>query len=119
MSSSEKTLAIYVTTKEAAILREMLGDGNTKTLTDGVTLKSGGMTIHETVGYAETYTFLVFVAEYVALALAGGLLSNYIYDRLKSKPDAKLKVGKVDVRIDKGEIKRIILENLELTEDKA
>jgi hypothetical protein len=89
----------------------MLGDTNTKKLTDDVTLRSGGMTIHETVGYAETYTFLAYFAQNVGLPLAVGLLSAYIYDRLKSKPDAKLKIGKVDVRINKGEIKRIILEN--------
>jgi hypothetical protein len=119
MSPSEKTLAFQITTKERSILFDMLGTANSKTLTDGVTLKSGRMTIHEIIGFAETYTFIVFLAESVALPLGTGLVASYIYDKLKSKPDAKLKIGKVDVRIDEGEIKRIILENLELTENKA
>jgi hypothetical protein len=110
---NEKHLVFAVTTADSGILSDLLDGKNVKFLTDGLTLKSGGMTIHEVVGFPETYTFLVYLAENLAVPFAVGLLTNYIYDKVKPKQDAKLKIGNVDVRIEKGEIERAILEHLD------
>ncbi len=108
-------VAISITTTDKSIRTDLVGATNSKVVTDGIEVRYEKETIHEAIAFPETYTFLVFIAQNVALPTAVGVLSSYIYDVLKGKPDAKLKIGEIDVHIDKGEIDRIIMKKIEVT----
>lgn len=52
----------------------------------------------------------------VAIPTAVSILSAYLYHKLKSRTDSKLKIDGIDVRIDKGKIERILIKRLEKSE---
>ena len=115
---SSKSLSFSITTTDSNLGWGLLDGQEKKTLADGLTIVSKGGTIHETaVPFPETYTFLIQLMASIPVEVAVGLLTNYIYDKLQSKPETKLKIGKLDVKVEKREIQRVILENLELTKE--
>ena len=116
MQASEKAVVLYITTKDRNVNYELLGDQNIKTLAAGLTLTSGGGTINESIDSAQTYTIIVTFAEYAIVQAAVDLLVDYIYEKLRTKAETTLKVGQASVRIDKGEIRNVILHDLELTQ---
>jgi len=101
------------------ILESKVAGLQSKKVDEGVEIRFVKGTIHEgLLPGPETYTFLIYLADNIVIPTAVGILSAYVYDKLKSKSDAKLKIGEIDIRIDEGEIKRILIREFEKSESK-
>lgn len=106
-----KVVSFSVTTADRSIPSEI----ECKEIAEDIKIRSGGRTIHEIIGFPETYTFLVEIGEKIALPIAVSLISSYLYDMLRAKPDVKLRITGIDIHIDKGEIEQILIKQLEKT----
>jgi len=111
-------LAMSIVTTDERLPREVMEAESTeakKRVSEGIEIEYLRGTIHEITGYPETYDFLIEIGKEVVLPTAVGILSAHLYDKLKSKKDVKLKIEGIDILIDRGEIKRVLIEKLEKT----
>lgn len=112
LKTASKTTIFSVTTADGSLPFEIIDAKTTeqsKRIGEGAKIRFLSATIHEAVAFPETYTFLLSFARDTALAILAGIVANYLYDKLKSKADAKLKIKDADVPVDKDEIERAIL----------
>jgi hypothetical protein len=77
------------------------------TFSDGSTVAYGGTMVRKAVGFPA----IVHVAVELATAVGTGLVTNWLYDKLKSKP-AKLRINRREVEITPEKI-RIVIEEIE------
>src|SRR6266581_3384052 len=93
-------LVEIVTTDDMLASDLMGGSDDHVSIPGGATLTYKGTTIHETINYPETITFIL---EYVVGPLATSIVSNYIYDKIKGRAK-KLRIQKREVPIEREEI---------------
>lgn len=89
-----------------------------KIIADGVSIRYEGRTIREAIGFPELFNFSIYIAEHIALPIAVGLLSRYIYDKLKDKKDTEIKINNTSIEINAEKIEQLILVILKEREDK-
>lgn len=112
LKTVSKATIFSVTTADGTLPFEIIDAKTTeqsKRVEEGAEIRFLSGTIHEAVAFPETYTFLLSFARDAALAILAGIVANYLYDKLKSKADAKLKIKDTDVPVEKDEIQRAIL----------
>jgi hypothetical protein len=80
-----------------------------KEVADGVAIQYRGQVIREALGLPELFRFSIFVAEHIALPIAVGLLSRYLYDKLKNKKQTEIIINYVTVEINAEKIEQLIL----------
>src|SRR3989337_3320418 len=90
-----------------------------KIITDGVSIRYEGQILREAISFPELFNFSIYVAEHVALPIAVGILSRYLYDKLKDKKETKIEVNYVYVEINAEKIENAILNIVQKNEDKA
>jgi hypothetical protein len=89
-----------------------------KIIGDGVSIRYEGQIIREAIGFPELFNFSIYIAEHIALPIAVGILSRYLYDKLKDKKETKIEVNYVYVEINPEKIENAILNIVQKNEDK-
>jgi hypothetical protein len=87
-----------------------------KTITKGVTIQLKGYTLREAVDFPEIVSIAIYVAKHVALPIAVGVLSRYLYDKLKDKKNSKVTINNVPVEINAEKIENLVIEILKKEE---
>jgi len=90
-----------------------------KVITEGISIKLESIEIRKGFGFPEIVDITVFVAEHVALPIAVGMLSRYLYDKLKDKRETKIEINYLYVEINAEKIENAILSIVQKNEDKA
>ena len=83
-----------------------------KQVAPNVVIRSKGLDFKEAVGFTDIINLALEIGKDVAVGAAAGLLANWLYDKTRGRAE-KLRIEGIDVRIDKGEIKRILIEKIE------
>ena len=89
-----------------------------RTISEGISIRWDGTEFKKAVGFPDIIHISLILARDVVLPIALGVLSNWLYDKIKGKA-TKIKVNGVEVQIDKDEIKRILNEKIEKTKKEA
>jgi len=111
VSHFSKAVVVSVTTRDQSVQFEIAGAGPSKRIGEGAEIKFLIGTIHETVAFPETYQFLLgilVIAGSVAVQILSQIAAHYLYDAVKDKPDVKLKIGDLEVAVDKEKIEEAI-----------
>jgi hypothetical protein len=91
-----------------------------KRITDDVEI---GWEVADTGGSADAFgvTFVIWIGENVVLPAAIGIVSKYLYDRLRpsKRKIFELKINGLDVRLKEGEINRVLIEQLTVSKEKT
>ena len=78
----------------------------------GARLRYEGTLFQEAAGAPEVARFILHMGGDVGVGVVSGLLSAWLYDRLKAGQATKLRIDRVDVELKQGAIERIITERL-------
>jgi len=108
----ERGVVFSVTTADANLTFDILEAKmvkQSKTVAKGAEIRFLSQTIKEALALPETITFLLVLARDAAIGVLAGLAANYLFRKLESKPDVKLKIMDTEVPMDKDEIERAIL----------
>jgi hypothetical protein len=111
VSHFSKAVVISVTTPDQNVQFEIAEPGPNKRIGEGAEIKYLLGTIHETFAFPETYQFLLgilVVAGGIAIQVLSQIAAQYLYDAVKDKPDLKLKIGDLEVPVDKEKIEDAI-----------
>lgn len=93
--------------------KEIRAGETQKTIADGVSVRCEGGLIRKAEGIPQIVRIALIITETVALPLAVSIAANWLYDKLRRKKVEKLRIGRVEVKVDKGEIERILIEKIE------
>ena len=88
--------------------KERLERGMTKQLENGVSLEYKGTEIRLGVGFPDIILLVLDIASSVAV----GLFVSWLYDKLKNRA-TKIKINEIEVEIDKEEIKKLLIRQIE------
>ena len=80
-----------------------------KEIAKGVFLRFEGGTLREAFDTSEIIRLTIAVAKDVALPIALGVVSNWLYDRIKNGRASKIRVNENETEITKDEIKKALL----------
>lgn len=108
----ERGVVFSVTTSDANLTFDILEAKmvkQSKTVAKGAEIRFLSQTIKETIAPPETITFLLALARDTTIGVLAGLAANYLFRKLESKPDVKLKIMDTEVPVDRDEIERAIL----------
>jgi len=89
-----------------------------KIVSEGVSIRAEGTDIRRAYGLPEIVNVTIFIAEHVALPIAVGILSRYLYDKLKDKRETKIRINYVYVEINAEKIEQAILNIVQENEEK-
>ncbi|MGH2496782.1 MAG: hypothetical protein ACRDIV_18930 [Ktedonobacteraceae bacterium] len=95
-----------VTTDDSLASDIMGGYDDTISIPGGATLSYRGTTIHESLKFPETLTFIL---ENVVGPIASGLVGNWIYEKIKGRAKTA-RIERREVRVVREEIIRVIEE---------
>ncbi|MEM3673602.1 MAG: hypothetical protein QW468_05220 [Candidatus Bathyarchaeia archaeon] len=84
-----------------------------KEITDGVSIRLNGFVLRENIYAPGLVSIKLFLAENVALPTAIGVFSAWLYDKLKGRKVDKLYIEGTEVKIDRGEIEKNLIEKVE------
>lgn len=87
--------------------------GTQKSIGEGISAIYQGTIIRLAVGFPDIIRVVLEIGEEVAIGIGAGLISAWLYDKLKERKVEKLRIERIEVRIDKGEIERILIEKIE------
>lgn len=108
VSHFSKAVVISVTTQDPSVQFEIAEAGPNKSISEGAEIKFLSQTIHEALAFPETYQFLLGIAGLIAVQILVQIAAQYLYDAVKDKPDLKLKIGDLEVPVDKEKIEEAI-----------
>jgi len=90
-----------------------LSKGMQKTIAEGVSVAYEYTEYRKAVGFADIIHVIVTIGRDVPIGVAAGLIATWLYDKLKGRKVEKLKIERTEIEVDKGEIKRVIMEKIE------
>jgi len=67
------------------------------------------------VGFADVIHFAITIGRNTAIGVVSGIISDWLYDKLKERKVEKLRIERTEVEIDRSQIERIITEKMETT----
>ena len=67
------------------------------------------------VGLADVIHFAITIGRNTAIGVVSGIISDWLYDKLKERKVEKLRIERTEVEIDRSQIERIITEKMETT----
>jgi hypothetical protein len=83
--------------------------GQEKTIAEGVSIQLKNYMAREAVDFPTIVNIVAYVGEHVALPIAVGILSRYLYDKLKDRKTSKVTINQIQVEIDAEKIEKLIL----------
>jgi len=109
---------IEIETEDKTLVSDLFGSHavlrgvSTKKVTDGVSIRFNGIVLREAIAIPDLIKITLLITEKVALPVAVGLFSSWLYDRLKNRRVRRISIERTEVKLDKGEIERILLEKI-------
>lgn len=97
---------------------DRVSDGQTKAICDEVFIRAKGGRIFEAIDFPSILYASVYVGEHVLLPVAAGLLSRYLYDKLKERKDNKLRINGTQVDVNAEKIEQLIIVLLNRAKEK-
>jgi len=85
-----------------------------KTISEGISIRWEGTEFKKVVGFPDIIHITLILARDVALPIALGIVSNWLYDKIKGRA-IKIKVKGFQVQIDRDQIEKILTEKIERT----
>ena len=82
--------------------------GQETLLTDGVSIQYNGSVIQKQFGVAEIAEFIVTFSS----GVAASLVASALYEKFRGRTH-RIRIDRMEVRLDKGEIERVIVERIE------
>ena len=83
-----------------------------KIITEGVSIRFKNYKIREIVDYPTIINIAVYIAEHIALPVAAGVLSRYLYDKLKDRENQKITINNIPVEVNAEKIENLIIQIL-------
>ena len=99
-------MKIEIVTTDDSLASDMMGGDDTISIPGGATLSYRGTTIHESLNFPETLTFIL---ENVVGPIASGIVGNWIYEKIKGRAKTA-RIERKEVRVVREEIIRVIEE---------
>lgn len=93
--------------------KERLARGMEIKIADGISARFEGTEFHLAIGFPDLVHFTITIGKDLAIGVASGIISAWLYNKLKGRKVEKLRIERTEVNIDKGEIKRILMEKIE------
>jgi len=91
--------------------------GQTKRIiAEGISIRYEGGMIRKAVDFPEIINIALTIGEHVVLPIAVGILSRYLYDKLKDRKASKVTINHTQVEINADKIETLILEILKREE---
>ena len=92
--------------------------GQEKIIGEGVSIRIKNYFARDTVDLPTILNIVAYIGEHVALPIAVGLLSRYLYDKLKDRKEkSRLIINYIPVEIDAEKIEHLIINILEEKKD--
>jgi hypothetical protein len=88
-----------------------------KTIAEGVSIRIKNYYSRDAVDLPTILNIIARISEHVALPIAVGILSNYLYDKLKKRKNRKVMINYIQVEINAEKIKELIIEIIEKKHD--
>jgi len=109
---------IEIHTQEKDLVYDLLGKSSATIndeiqISDQLKLRYEGTDCCKAVGFPEIAYFVLTIGSGFAVDLAAGVTANWLYDKLKGKK-IKVIIERTEVEIDRGEIKKVIIEKLRI-----
>lgn len=129
MSNISKDIEIPIiieSTKATNLSYEIFKEGDksqdgviTRTLSEGIKIKSGFKILQGSVGIAEIFGLSFNFAPDIAISIASGIAANYLWEKMKSHRDiiAEVTIKGKKVKKDRDAIAQAFLEELQKLED--
>ncbi len=89
-----------------------IGRDTIKEIAPNLIVRCEGLYFREAVGFPD----IIYLTFEISKGVAMALLTAWLYDKLKGRVE-KLRIEGIDVQIDEGEIKRILINKIEKSED--
>lgn len=86
-----------------------VGPGSTVAVPGDAQLTMKDWPLRKAFGLHETFVLTLSISSTVGL----GLVTNWLYDKLKGRPDTTLRIEETQVDLEQGEIKRVITRVIE------
>lgn len=93
---------------------EVINGRQKKTVTDGVSIQYVSHYVCDSFDMPSWVILTIEIGKNVALPLAVGILSSYLYDKLKNRKDTKVIINNQQVEINAIKIEKLILTNINI-----
>lgn len=91
--------------------------GQTKVVSEGVAIKYKSHYAMDAVDLPSWIIVSAYIGEHVALPIAVGVLSRYLYDKLKDRKQSKVTINNIPVEINAEKIEQLIINLLKKNEN--
>jgi hypothetical protein len=95
--------------------KERFGRGMETKIAEGVLARYERTDVRLAVGFADVIHFAITIGRNTAIGVVSGIISDWLYDKLKEREVEKLRIERTEVEIDRSQIERIITEKMETT----
>jgi len=91
--------------------------GQEKIIGEGVSIRIKNYFARDTVDLPTTLNIVAYIGEHVALPIAVGVLSKYLYEKLKDRKESRIIINYTPMDINAEKIEQLILNMLPKEED--
>ena len=96
--------------------KDSISRGMEKQIAKGVLVRYEGTGFRKATGFPDIIHITIAIAEGMSIGIASGLISAWLYDKLKGKSVEKIRIERIEVTLNKGEIERILMEKIKKSE---
>lgn len=83
--------------------------GQKKVVAEDVSIQIKNYVAREAVDFPTVVNIVAYIGEHVALPIAAGVLSRYLYDKLKDRKQSKVTISNTPVEINADKIEKLII----------
>ena len=99
--------------------KERFGRGMETKIAEDVLARYERTDVRLAVGFADVIHFAITIGRKIgrntAIGVVSGIISDWLYDKLKERKVEKLRIERTEVEIDRSQIERIITEKMDTT----
>jgi len=115
---NKKKLEIGIEILDSKLVSDLFGtSASEKTIAEGASIRIKNYFARDAVDLPTILNIVADIGKHVALPIAVGILSNYLYDKLKNRKNSKVMINHNPVEINAEKIEKLIIEILEIKDD--
>jgi hypothetical protein len=107
--SDSKLISDLFETKDSSEYKKIVSDKQEKTIAEGVSIQYLYHYAADAVDIPTLLLISAYIGEHVVLPVAAGLLSRYLYDKLKDRKTSKITINDISVEFNAEKIQQLIL----------
>jgi len=107
--SDSKLISDLFETKDSSEYKKIVSDKQKKTIAEGVSIQYLYYCAADAVDIPTLLLISAYIGEHAVLPVAAGLLSRYLYDKLKDRKTSKITINGISVEINAEKIQQLIL----------